>query len=562
MTSSSQARTDPQSTSGEKGASSHTRREFDQSALDSAYASWLPGLVLGAGFAARLYEAWAYFLNPDEALHTLLASQTSLGLAYRAALTNAHPPLLILVLYYWRSLGQSELMLRMPSVLAGTACCWIAYLWLKDVTDRSTAFIGLVLFAFAPALINLSAEIRQYGLLLFFMSGCLYLSERAIREDSYPLMILFSLSLYGALLVHYASTLFAFTMGIYMLVRLYPYGKRLRLVAVWGAGQIGGLALSTYFVVTHVTRFWQTGLLREDRGSYLGKYIFHPGKSNVASFAAVQTLRVFTYLFSNGFVGTLAFMAFLAGMFLLLRGSVSANKGGPSPRQLALPFGLAFATNYVAALAGLYPYGATRHVASILLFGASGASIGLAWPARTRAWITSLGIGIALVACHVFPAPAPPIRPGNHARLLMKEAVDFFRQSAAPGSVVVADYQSGLLFGYYVCGRDGMAQMVSPTQAFARTDCGSYTLITSSPMEWKFTADDFPAQLADIAKTYNLAPGSRLWMFHAGWIADSAPALRRELQQFGCSAPQSFGENILLCQFEVGRADLPKGPAQ
>src|SRR2546423_13242022 len=74
----------------------------------------LPLLVIAVGFVARLTEAWRFFLNPDEALHNLLAAQSSLSLAYKAALTNAHPPLLILVLYYWRSLGQSELMLRMP----------------------------------------------------------------------------------------------------------------------------------------------------------------------------------------------------------------------------------------------------------------------------------------------------------------------------------------------------------------------------------------------------------------------------------------------------------------
>src|SRR5271168_3001782 len=94
------------------------------------YDGLLPGLVLLGALLARLYEARAYFFNPDEALHTLLASQSSLNLAYRAALTNAHPPLLILVLYYWRSLGHSELILRLPSVLAGTACCWLLYLWL------------------------------------------------------------------------------------------------------------------------------------------------------------------------------------------------------------------------------------------------------------------------------------------------------------------------------------------------------------------------------------------------------------------------------------------------
>jgi uncharacterized membrane protein len=110
-------------------------------------------------------------------------------------------------------------MLRLPSALAGTARCWLAYLWLKEVTHGSTAFMGLLLLSFAPSMIALSAEVRQYALLLFFIAGCLYLSERAIQENSRPLMMLFSLCLYGALL-------FAFTLGIYMLLRLYPYRKR------------------------------------------------------------------------------------------------------------------------------------------------------------------------------------------------------------------------------------------------------------------------------------------------------------------------------------------------
>src|SRR5438552_11442964 len=142
-------------------------------------------LVIAVGLVARLTEAWRFFLNPDEVLHNLLATQSSLSLAYKAALTNAHPPLLILVLYCCRSLGQSELILRMPSVLGGTACCWLAYLWLKEVTDRSTAFMGLLLLSFAPSLIALSAEVRQYALLLFFLTGFLYFTVRAIPENAH-----------------------------------------------------------------------------------------------------------------------------------------------------------------------------------------------------------------------------------------------------------------------------------------------------------------------------------------------------------------------------------------
>src|SRR5579863_5594762 len=290
-----------------------------QSEIESRRESLLSLLVLAGGLLARFYEAWAYFLNPDEALHNLLASQTSLALSYKAALTNAHPPLLILVLYYWRSLGQSELMLRLPSVLAGTACCWITYRWLKLITNRSTAFVGLLLFAFSPALIELSAEVRQYALLLFFMSSCLYLSERAIRENSIFLMVLFSLSLCGALLTHYSSFIFAFTLGVYMLVRLYRYRERIRLVAVWITGQIGALALASYYLITHVAELKRRGMAEGIAETWLRKSIFHSGENHALVFIAAQTLRVFTYLLSHGVGGTLTLLAFLVGVVLLLK---------------------------------------------------------------------------------------------------------------------------------------------------------------------------------------------------------------------------------------------------
>ena len=514
----------------------------------SRFDTLLPLFVLVAGLGARLIQAKEYFLNPDEALHYLSASQPSVGLAYKAALTNAHPPLLILVLYYWRSFGQSELMLRIPSVLAGTACCWLAYLWLKQVTDRSTAFMGLLLLLFAPSLIALSAEVRQYALLLFFIAGCLYLSERAIRENSRPLMVLFSLCLYGALLTHYSSLLFAFTMGIYMLLRLYPYGKRPGLFAVWVSGQIGALALVTYFLLTHVAHLRAMGMPREIAETWLRKSIFHPSDHNAAVFASAQTLRVFTYLFSHGLVGTLVLLAFLGGMVSLLRRKTPWNKDGPTPRELVLLFGLPFVANCGAALAGIYPYGGTRHNAFLAPFAVGGAAIGLATWIPARLWAKSLVLVITLALCNFLPAPPPLIRARNHSVVLMKNAVDYLRQSTPPGSILLADYQSGLLLGYYACNH-GIVQVFPPLQRFTRADCGPYTVITAGTQEWRFNADDLPGQLANVAETYGLVPGTKVWLFDAGWITDLAPVLTSENR---CSAPRTFGENILICQLTVG----------
>ena len=515
----------------------------------------LAALVLAAGFVARLLPAGRYFLNPDEALHYALADQSSLRLAWGAALTNAHPPLLIVVLYYVRLLGHSELLLRMPSVLAGTACCWIFYQWLKLVTDRTTALIGLLLSSFAPALIALSSEVRQYALLLFFMVSCLSLSERALRKNSPLGMMLFSLSLYGALLSHYSSLIFAFTMGVYMLVRLYPFKKWMRLFAIWAAGQAGALALVSYFLITHVARLKKSGMAQEIADTWLRKSIFHPGTSSVAAFVPRQTIRVFTYLFSHGLVGTLVLLAFLAGMALLLwRKAGPWNGIGPSQRQLALLLGLPFVVNCLAAIAGQYPYGGTRHNAVLGLFAISGASIALAAWRPAISWIKFLVIAGALAVCNFFPSPHPAIREKDQSRDLMEQAADYMHSLPA-GSVILSDYQSALLLGYYVCGHE----VVQILELSWKTDCGPYAVVTTHPDEWEFHASDLADQLSRVAAIYNLAPASKVWLFDAGWIGASAPGLYVGLRSLGCSAPRNFGNNIFVCELTVPERAAARG---
>ncbi len=598
--------------SASKGASSREEKihlRSGESALErTIWVQVLPALVIIAGLAARLYKAAAYFLDPDEALHLVLAGQPWVGLAYKAALTNAHPPLLVLFLHYWRWLGQSEFVLRLPSVLAGTACCCIGYLWLKQLLESRPAFIGLLLLAFSPAFIGLSAEIRQYALLLFLISACLYLAERALRENSVVLMLLFSLSLCLALLIHYSALLFAFTMGIYMLVRFYglraeaqsisgpkgpiekskldrsaealrhpkaenepkaenqpksgnkedsddtqqlilSHAKTMQIFIVWVIGQIVALAVGAYFVFTHLIPLRRAGMLVPDYDTYLRKSIFHASDRSITGFVAVQTLRVFTYLFGHGLVGSLVLLAFVAGIVLLLWGKVSL-RNDLRPRALGLLLGMGFVVNCAAGLARQYPYGGTRHSAWLLLFAVAGGCVGLAAWARAKFWLTSGVVVCSLVIANLFPAPAPLIRPKNQARALMKEAVDSFRQSAPAGSVVIADYQSGLLFGHYVCGHS-VVQVFLPMKDFVSADCGGYTVITPSSRDFRFYGDNIDDRLRLIAAEYRLTRGSRAWLFDAGWISDSAPPLQLELAKSGCAAPKKFGENIFWCAIAI-----------
>jgi hypothetical protein len=243
--------------------------------------------------------------------------------------------------------------------------------------------------------------------------------------------------------------------------------------------------------------------------------------------------------------------------------SLAREKGffhpqGPRPRQLALLLGLPFAATCGAALAGLYPYGGTRHSAVLALFGLSGASFGLAaWrPAWRRTKLVVLAGCLAL--CNLFPAPAPPIRAKDHVRTLMREAMEHLHRSAPPGAVVFADYQSGLLLGYYACGH-GVVQVFAPLRPLARSGCGAYSAITTSPGEWEVHPDELPGQLVDIARTYGLAPGTKVWWFDAGWIGVSAPRTPARIRRLGCLAPRFFGESIFLCQLTVGGDASPGG---
>lgn len=523
--------------------------------------------MLAGGFIARFSQAIAYFLNPDEALHYLLASHSTTALTWKATQTTAHPPLFIFLLNWWHFLlpshpAQSELLLRLPSLLAGTAACWFTYLWLRRITTTQTALLGLILGAFAPSLIELSAEIRQYALLLFFIAACLYLSETALQRNSAWSMILFSLSLYGALLTHYSALLFAFSVGVYMLVRLYPWRKRAHLLATWAAGQVVAVGLVAYFLLTHVPRLREMGMAQGIAETWLRKSIYHPGENSLLLFPAQQTLRVFTYILSHGFLGAVALLVFLAGIVGLLRQKTSLPRTQlapqPTPHQLTLLIGLPFVANCAVAIAGLYPYGGTRHNVYLAPFVIAGVAIGFAaWKPRPI-WIRTLVLLLCLSFCNWFPAPPPMIRARNHQRALMNRGVAFLSQSAPPGSILFADYQSGLLLGYYLCGHR-VVEEFGPLDPYYRAECGPYAVITTQPQEWKFYSTDLPRQFAGAVSTFTLAPGTKLWLFDAGWITDSAPPLRKELPQFGCPAPHDFGENILICELTVG-ADSRRQP--
>lgn len=155
--------------------------------------------LVAVGLLWRLWLARATFLNTDEAWHFWLGNRDSAWLAYDASLTINHPPLLVLILHFLRLLGTSNLFLRLPSVLAGTAFCWFLYRWLSVLAGHAAAWAGLILGTFLPPMISLSADLRQYPLLLGFLAAADYFLELALTTNSGRWVVASSLCLYLAI---------------------------------------------------------------------------------------------------------------------------------------------------------------------------------------------------------------------------------------------------------------------------------------------------------------------------------------------------------------------------
>jgi 4-amino-4-deoxy-L-arabinose transferase-like glycosyltransferase len=522
----------------------------EQETQSRALANWSIPLVVLAGFLLRLRLSWLTFLNPDEALHYFLSHQPSLKLAYEASLTTAHPPLMILFLHLWSRLGSSELFLRLPFVLAGTLFCWMMFLWVEEVASKNAAWFALALFLFAPSLISLSAEIRQYSFLLLFCACSLYSLERALTENSTKWIAFSTAALYLALLTHYSGLIFAAATGIYALSSLPRSKPPIRVIATWIAGQTGALAICVFLFRSQVLRLRQSGVSSEIAATWLRSSIFHYGEDHLSAFVWTKTLRLFRYFFSQGTIGLLGFGLFVFAIVMLLRSENPADSK-PFQRKLAILLALPFLITLALAIAGIYPYGGTRHDVLLSIFALPGIAIGLdrlPITHRTAAarFMKPLLLGAAMLICNLFPSPSGPyIRPGNQRRELMQQAMVYLR-SQPTDAVLFTDAQGSMVLNYYLCD-EAMALPFTPEDSLLKLRCGNYYVLTSAATQAGFDRDSFPALLAN---AWQMAPKeTTLYLFQSGWIDDKEEDWIAELRGLGGN-PHNFGPNVLLCTIQ------------
>ena len=189
-------------------------------------------------------------------------------------------------------------------------------------------------------------------------------------------MIFSAAALYLALLTHYSAMIFAAAVGIYGLLSLVykKWPARLtRCVDTQSGGRLRNLRFS---LQSQISKLRESGVPSEIASTWLEHSIFQPGQNHLATFAWSNTLRLFRYFFSQGTIGVFAFALFVFAIIVLILSDENREPRSRN-RKLAILLAIPFLITLVLAIAGIYPFGGTRHDALLAIFAFSGISIGL-----------------------------------------------------------------------------------------------------------------------------------------------------------------------------------------
>jgi hypothetical protein len=169
-------------------------------------ALWILAGVTLFGLALRLAVPRGIWL--DEAISVHQSHLSFHDLFENLQYGDRHPPLHHVVLWFTvKALGDSEMAVRIPSIVAGTLAIPALYLLGRELYDRRTGLVAAAFGAASPLLIWYSQEARMYAFVELFGLLALWTQLRAIRNPSMGNWAAYILATAALLWSHYFGLL-------------------------------------------------------------------------------------------------------------------------------------------------------------------------------------------------------------------------------------------------------------------------------------------------------------------------------------------------------------------
>lgn len=142
-------------------------------------------LVLILAFLLRLYNI-NQSLWLDEAINVVAARDYGFKkLITEYALGDYHPPIYHLFLKFWISIfGDSEIAVRMPSVIFGVMTVYVSYLIGKKLVNKNFGLLSAIFVSLGPYNIYFSQEARMYCLEGLLGSLAVYFFIKILKKEA------------------------------------------------------------------------------------------------------------------------------------------------------------------------------------------------------------------------------------------------------------------------------------------------------------------------------------------------------------------------------------------
>ncbi|PYX76968.1 MAG: hypothetical protein DMG78_00160 [Acidobacteria bacterium] len=227
--------------------------------------------------------------------------------------------------------------------------------------------------------------------------------------------------------------------------------------------------------------------------------------------------------------------------------------------MVALLLAMPFAVNWIAVVAGLYPYGRTRQCMFLVLCALPGVAVALARMVG-NSMVPACGLALLMViGCHAFGTlqgrDLLPRAEQRHEH--MDEMMEFVRRNIGPNDLIYTDQATSYQLRHYLCNQKPVSVDVSPegSESFR---CEGLHVVFSGPNAGALTAQGVDARWHESDDRLDLGLSSEhVWVVQGGW----ASGLGEELQHlpwFTKIDVHSFGRYLEIFRLPMR---LPR-PAQ
>lgn len=280
---------------------------------------WLIILAIStAGFLLRMFQLGKKSISFDEFYSVTIASEKSFGkMITLFTSTEVHPPLYHFLLHFWLTLGKSELILRLPSVVFGTLIVIATYCLGKVLFNKKVGAIAAFITAISPFQVVHSQEVRMYTMVTLLVVLSFIFLLFAMNKGGVRYWIGYVMTIVLAMYTHYYAILILAAQNVFFVVGRSPEpcgsgrGKTRGSITKWLLVQLSValLYLPWLFVLLKVflkvqRRFWiPTGALPLEV-AYTFKWLAAGPLSiydmPVGAVAIVLALIVFGFAFIRG----------------------------------------------------------------------------------------------------------------------------------------------------------------------------------------------------------------------------------------------------------------------